>query len=164
MFADNPVPGNRAPKSENSNAPRDLPWMFNCGLPANKAGSTTHFSSPSTATAARRSSPINSILPLPPKAEVPQDYTASGWQDLLQKNGPLWVTTNEGTSSFSVHARILIGIHGDGSPDATFLKIIDPADASTVSQSLLIFTQHFDQVATNDIGAGADLRPQVVHF
>jgi hypothetical protein len=98
------------------------------------------------------------------KLGAPQSYAAAGWKSMLQNYGPLWVTSNEGGKAFSVHARIVVGIHGDGSSDATFLKIVDPADASVSSESMATFIKKFEDVAKVDVGSGADLRPQVVHF
>lgn len=99
------------------------------------------------------------------KAEPPRNYTAAGWLDLLQKHGPLWVTTNEGTTQdFAIHARILRGISGDGTPDATFLTFIDPATGAEIGESVTVFTKKFEEIAVGDHGAGAEIRPQVVHF
>lgn len=98
-------------------------------------------------------------------AEPPEDFTVDGWVQLLQNYGPLWVTTNEGTAqNFSVHARILKGISGDGNPDTTFMDIIDPGDGSEYNESVTDFTNKFDEVAVADMGDGADFRPQVVHY
>ncbi|HEY6187464.1 MAG TPA: papain-like cysteine protease family protein [Pyrinomonadaceae bacterium] len=99
------------------------------------------------------------------KAEPPQNYTVAGWLRLLQAHGPLWVTTNEGTTqNFAIHARILKGIAGDGSPDATFLTFIDPASGLETSESVTVFTKKIEDIAKLDLGSGADIRPQVVHF
>ncbi|MDX2043797.1 MAG: papain-like cysteine protease family protein [Acidobacteriota bacterium] len=99
------------------------------------------------------------------RTEAPQNYTVNGWLSLLKTHGVLWVTTNEGSSqNFSIHARIIKGISGDGSPDATFLSIIDPAGGNEYSESLTAFIKKFEEVAQIDLGTGADLRPQVVHF
>lgn len=75
------------------------------------------------------------------------------------------MTTNEGTTrQFAVHARILKGIAGDGTPDATFLTFIDPASGAESSESVTTFNKKFEEIAKADHGAGADIRPQVVHF
>jgi hypothetical protein len=99
------------------------------------------------------------------RTEPPQNFIAEGWLSLLRNNGALWVTGNETPSQgFSIHARIFKGIFGDGSADATFLSIVDPADGSETSESITVFTEKFESVAMIDLGAGADLRPQVVHL
>lgn len=99
------------------------------------------------------------------QSEGPQNYTVQGWLSLLKQFGPLWVTTNEGSAqAYSPHARVLKGMFGDGSPDATFLKIVDPAGGTEYSESITTFTKKFEDIARQDLGDGADLRPQVVHF
>ncbi len=98
-------------------------------------------------------------------AEPPMDFSIDGWGQLLQSYGPLWVTTNEGTGSFfSIHARILVGIQGDGEPDTTFMSIVDPATGTQYNESVTNFVNKFDDVARLELGANADLRPQVVHY
>ena len=93
------------------------------------------------------------------QSEPPSDPTVNGLAGLLEASGPLWVTTNEGTTQqFSIHARVLTAIAGDGSPDATFLTLIDPADGGVQSESVTDFVTKLDQVAICDLGAGADLR------
>jgi len=97
--------------------------------------------------------------------EPPEDFSVDGWARLIQNNGALWVTTNEGAGQdFSAHARILKGISGDGDPDTTFMDIIDPGDGSEYSESVTDFTRKFDEVAIADMGAGAKFRAQVVHY
>jgi hypothetical protein len=99
------------------------------------------------------------------KAEAPQNFTVKGWLGLLQTHGPLWVTTNEGTTqNFAIHARVLKGIAGDGTPDATFFTLIDPATGMETSESVTTFVKKFEEIAKKDLGMGADIRPQVVHF
>jgi Papain-like cysteine protease AvrRpt2 len=46
----------------------------------------------------------------------------------LQQFGPMWIMTGFLESPLDGHAEVVIGIHGDGTPDGTFLRIIDPAD------------------------------------
>lgn len=97
------------------------------------------------------------------KSEPPQSYTIAGWLALLKAHGPLWVTTDEDPSKrFSIHARILKGIQGDGSPDLTFMTLIDPATGTQTSESVAVFTKKFEDVAKAD--QATDLRPQVVHY
>jgi hypothetical protein len=39
---------------------------------------------------------------------------------------PLWIMADEDPSAhFSVHARVLIGLHGDGAPDGTIATSLD---------------------------------------
>ncbi|WP_258389042.1 papain-like cysteine protease family protein [Paenibacillus spongiae] len=56
------------------------------------------------------------------------NYSVDGIEYLLKLYDPLWATTDEDpTANFSIHARIISGISGDGTPDGTLLRIIDPA-------------------------------------
>jgi hypothetical protein len=96
-------------------------------------------------------------------AEAPQNYFPRGWNDLLKKYGALWVTTAEGVG-FSVHARILTGIFGDGTFDGTSLTIADPADGRIHTETVTVFAKKFEEVARQDLGSGGELRPQVVHY
>ena len=99
------------------------------------------------------------------RAEGPQTYTVSGWEQLLKNHGPLWVTSNEGgNEQFAVHARVMIEISGDGSPVGTFVTLLDPATGTKVSETVQTFTNKMADVARSDLGNGGDLRPQVVHY
>lgn len=96
-------------------------------------------------------------------AEAPQNYTMKGWEDLLRKHGPLWVTTAEG-QGFSIHARVLTGIAGDGTGTGTNFTIVDPADGAMHKETVSVFVKKFEDLARIDLGAGGELRPQVVHY
>jgi papain like cysteine protease AvrRpt2 len=105
------------------------------------------------------------LLSMGLKAEAPQNYTAAGWAALISRYGPLWVTTNEGTQkNFSIHARVMSAIFGDGSPSGTTVVVYDPADGQVHTESLGTFAGKFEDVARLDLGGTGDLRPQVVHY
>jgi hypothetical protein len=70
------------------------------------------------------------------KAEAPQNYTVDGWEEQLRKHDPLWVTTTEVSGSL-VHARILKGIAGDGTPNGTNLTIVDPGDGKVHTETVV---------------------------
>lgn len=98
-------------------------------------------------------------------AEAPQNFSVQGWAGLMKAYGPLWVTTNEGAGqNFAIHARVLTGIHGDGTPSGTTFKVIDPAGGTAYDETITVFVKKFEDIANNDLGQGADIRPQVVHF
>ncbi len=98
-------------------------------------------------------------------AEPPATYTADGLMSLMKVHGPLWVTTAEpGGAKFSIHARVLTGIMGDGTGDGTTLLIVDPDDGQTHSETLSNFTKKMETLAKSDYGVGADPRPLIVHF
>ena len=88
------------------------------------------------------------------------NYTAEGILGLLAAHGPLWVTTDEDASAlFAVHARIMTGIEGDGSPDGTMLQLIDPAGGSQGWELLSRFVERYEEVTE-----AGPLRVQVAHF
>jgi hypothetical protein len=98
------------------------------------------------------------------RGEPPMSYAARGLLELLRQYGPLWVTTDEDPSkNFSIHARIVIGMYGDGSPDGTFLRIVDPAGGRQYDESFATFARKFEEEA-RDTDAASPLRVQVVHF
>lgn len=98
-------------------------------------------------------------------AEPPASYTAQALESKLRLWGPLWVTTAEPAGkNFSVHARVILGIAGDGSAGGTILIIADPADGVIHPESFDTFTQKLERLAKADYGAGADVRPLIVHF
>lgn len=91
--------------------------------------------------------------------EPPQSYSVQGFRDLLESAGPLWATTDElPGDGFAIHARIVTGMFGNGTPEGTFLRINDPAGGRQYSETFLKFMQKFEEVA-----AGG-LRVQIVHF
>ncbi|HSS02501.1 MAG TPA: papain-like cysteine protease family protein [Kofleriaceae bacterium] len=55
-------------------------------------------------------------------AEAPQSYTVEGLRQLLETRGPLWI----GEAVPSLHAIVIAGIAGDGTPDGTRVRIVDP--------------------------------------
>jgi hypothetical protein len=54
--------------------------------------------------------------------EPPQSYTIEGFRQMIERNGPLWV----GASVPGLHAIVVTGVWGDGSPDGTYVRIKDP--------------------------------------
>jgi hypothetical protein len=98
-------------------------------------------------------------------AEPPASYTAEALEAKLRLWGPLWVTTQEtdGQQAF-IHARLILGITGDGSSNGTTLFIADPADGQKHTESLGAFTSKMEALAKSDYGSAADVRPLIVHF
>jgi len=64
----------------------------------------------------------------------------------------------------TVHARVLIGIGGDGTPDGTILSVIDPADGQVHEETLGVFSARYSNVAIADSQAGREFRAQIVHW
>src|SRR5258706_8310390 len=99
------------------------------------------------------------------QAHLTPGPVAEGWAKLIQAHGPLWVTTNEGAQNrFSIHARVLTSIVGDGTAKGSNVTVVDPADGGVHTESLDVFAKKFEDVAIIDLGQGGDLRPQVVHY
>jgi hypothetical protein len=113
------------------------------------------------------------------RAEAPQTFTARGLRELLQEHGPLWVTVNQGDDNepyFVIpHARVIVAIDGDGTPEGTFVTYLDPSGfAERPRVSLQEFTETFETVARGDLIKVRDaateqqpsqpFRPQILHF
>lgn len=96
------------------------------------------------------------------KSEAPQSYSVEAWAKLVRDYGALWVTSDEGrVGRFSIHARVVTELEGDGSSTGTRFTLVDPADAQFHSESVSEFVAKFEKVARDD---GAQPRPQVVHY
>src|SRR5262245_45198225 len=94
--------------------------------------------------------------------EYPQSLTAGGWEALLRRYGPLWVTTDENPGAgFSIHARIMTGIHGDGTDAGTSLDIVDPNGGRTYKENLGAFRTKYESEA---LDPKQPLRIQIVHW
>jgi outer membrane protein OmpA-like peptidoglycan-associated protein len=94
--------------------------------------------------------------------EYPQSLTAAGWEGLLRRYGPLWVTTDEDpTAGFAIHARVMAGIHGDGTDAGTKIDVIDPATGTAYEENLGKFRSKYEAEARETKGA---LRIQIVHW
>jgi hypothetical protein len=97
-------------------------------------------------------------------AEPPMCYSIEGWLQLLRTYGPLWVTTDEDPSkNFAIHARIMVGIEGDGTPEGTSVRIVDPATGTEYSEDVPTFTRKFEEEALHS-KPDQPLRIQVVHW
>lgn len=102
------------------------------------------------------------------KQENPQNYTVQGWLTLLKNNGVLWVTTAIWTGKrWGAHARMVVGIKGNGDPNQTSLAIIDPASGKEISMTVTDFGKLMETLAIEDRGGPngtGDIRPMVLHF
>ena len=94
-------------------------------------------------------------------AEPPQNFSVAGWEQLLRQYGPLWVTTDEAPGRrWGIHARIILGIQGDGTPENTRFKIVDPAGGRRYEEPIAIFIPKFEE----EIRSTGYARIQVVHW
>ncbi|HEX6367479.1 MAG TPA: papain-like cysteine protease family protein [Longimicrobium sp.] len=85
------------------------------------------------------------------------------WERLLRTHGPLWVTTDEDPDpTYGIHARVLAGLHGDGTPAGTRADIIDPANGgSEYTEPFDVFLRKFEEEVRNP---KRPVRVQIVHF
>lgn len=104
------------------------------------------------------------IKPLGLTQEAPQNYSVDGWLSLLKRFGPLWVTTAfpKPNDKWGLHARVVSGIKGDGTPDGTTLHVYDPAEVKESDITITDFTKEMENVAKAD--KALDIRPMVIHF
>lgn len=102
-------------------------------------------------------------------AEAPACYTAEGFRNLLERNGPLWVAADVP----GLHAIVVTGIYNDGTN--TFVRIADPWDRAvgspgapgsyatthvTGSRYIMTyadFTQEYENAAGAFPGSGAQI-------
>jgi GH24 family phage-related lysozyme (muramidase) len=96
--------------------------------------------------------------------EYPQSLSIVGWEQMLRRYGPIWVTTDEDPSlNFAIHARIISAIRGDGTADGTFLTITDPGNGTQYEEKFADFLRKYeDEVRT--AGASWSGRIQIVHW
>ncbi len=94
-------------------------------------------------------------------AEPPQSYSMEGWENLLRNYGPIWVTTDEAPGKpWAIHARIIIGMHGDGTPAGTRFTIVDPAGGRRYTESIATFIPKYEE----EVVRTGYMRIQVVHW
>ncbi len=99
------------------------------------------------------------------KAEPPQNWTVPGYADLQRAHGPLWV----GPAIFSAtliyrYVRTLRGLTGDGTFSGTTARIVDPDGGNDYQKSVADFALELEEIAKQDLGAGEELKPQVIRF
>lgn len=94
-------------------------------------------------------------------AQPPQSYSIQGWENLLRNYGPIWITTDEAPgAAWAIHARIITGIYGDGTPENTKFKIVDPAGGRRYEESIAVFIPKYEE----EVRATGFMRIQVVHW
>jgi hypothetical protein len=78
----------------------------------------------------------------------------------LESFGPLLIIDDEDSSAnFALHARIITGISGDGTPENTLLNIIDPGNGRQYQETFETFTNKYEQAAGVE-----DLTIQMMHY
>lgn len=93
--------------------------------------------------------------------EWPQSISPSGWESMLRTYGPLFVITDEHPGvGRTIHARIIVGIHGDGSERGTSFDIVDPATGTEYRETVERFRAKFE----DEVRETGHLRMQIVHW
>ena len=83
------------------------------------------------------------------KTEPPMSYTVSGFRALIEDFGPLIVVDDEDLSpKWALHARVVRGIFGDGTPDGTLLRINDPAGGRQYTETYTAFMAKYEEAGT----------------
>lgn len=90
----------------------------------------------------------------------PQNFMITAYAEMLQSFGPLWIATTHG--NIGAHARVLVGVYGDGSPNGTLMEFIDPRDGSRRREPFMTFLESFEQEA-RDASSLEEIRWQVMH-
>jgi len=84
------------------------------------------------------------------RAEGSGNPSVAGWYALLRNNGPLWITIaglSDDNAHVWAHAKVLIGIHGDGTVDGTTFDMIDPAEGTLEELTARAFGEQFENWA-----------------
>lgn len=91
----------------------------------------------------------------------PQNLSPKGWEQLLKSVGPVWVTSDMNLNGAGgIHARVLIGIEGDGTDTGTKMIFINPSQGKEDTDTLRLFVKRFEfETAVNKRS-----RTQIVHF
>jgi putative chitinase len=91
-----------------------------------------------------------------------QSLPLSEWERMLRTYGPLWVTTDEDTGrGYAIHARVMTGLHGDGTPAGTRADIVDPDGGKTYTEPFDRFLRKFEEEVRDP---NRPVRVQIVRF
>lgn len=69
-----------------------------------------------------------------------------------------------GAQLFTVHARAMTAIKTDGTFDRTSVTLLGLTTGDHSIKTLMASIKDLQQIAVGDLGAGADLRLQMVHW
>lgn len=101
------------------------------------------------------------------RSETPQNYSPTGYNDILKSYGPLWI----GTALFSPtvtyrHVRVLRGIVGDGDYETTTAYLVDPDGGTEYEQTVGQLAKELEEIAREDLGSEGpgNLNPQIIRF
>lgn len=82
---------------------------------------------------------------------VAMSYSIDGLRNLLKNKGPLLVLPDEDLSeNTSHHARVIVEMHGDGTPDCTYVVSNDPWDGGQIRfESFSNFNKRYQEYSNN---------------
>ena len=81
----------------------------------------------------------------------------------IKERGPLWVIADEDPSaSFSIHARVITGVTGDGTLQGTKVLFNDPASSQPGEESLQAFISKLEQLAQGVSSSFGGFVPQIL--
>jgi hypothetical protein len=88
--------------------------------------------------------------------EGPMSYAVEGLESLMAAHGPLWAITDDayGDGNQVVHARLVVAMRGDGTPDGTLVTIADPGFAVPQAESFATFSTRLEATEAVAIGTG----------
>jgi N-acetylmuramoyl-L-alanine amidase len=89
--------------------------------------------------------------------ETPRVYSVEGVRALLERYGPLWV----GAGPTGLHVITVSGMYGDGSPDGTFVRVLDPWPLGRGERYTLSFSDMAANLETASDVAG--VRASILH-
>lgn len=74
----------------------------------------------------------------------------------LSVHGPLWVVTDDdfGDGNKLVHARIAVGLRGDGDPERTTMSLADPATGTVIAERVTTFAARLAANEAIEFGLG----------
>lgn len=99
------------------------------------------------------------------KIEAPQNFTPTGYHDLLKSHGPLWIATRLDDDLLPRrHVRVLRGVTGDGTFDGSTAYVLDPGDGGDYQQTVAQLARELENIAKEEIANGRELFSQIIHF
>jgi hypothetical protein len=87
------------------------------------------------------------------------NLTIEAWEQKLRCHGLLWVGTMN-TDYSGRHSRIIAGMSGDGRPEGTTMKILDPDGGRRYDETFTVFLRKYETAFT----AGNDTYYQIRHY
>lgn len=82
-----------------------------------------------------------------------------GFEELLEENGPLWIGLDGETGpAVAAHVVIVTGIHGDGTPECTYVNINNPGPVGVGSTYIESYEDFYDKISQiMDAGAAISI-------